>query len=709
MSIMNYTMQDIFGVFSGVFLFVLILVIPGYATVHIFDLFDFKKRQRFVRFGIGLLVSSAISPILLFLAYRLVSNTFTLIVLFGFAVTFALILVREHSIEMFFKSILENKFARAILGIAVVWIFFATLLLVDIQWGNRLYFNIVAYDYSTRAAVVNAITRSGVPPINPSFYPGEPVKLTFLYYFWYILCSLVDQLGGKVVDSRAALIASVIWAGLILMATIALYLRIRNTACPANKTWHAALTGIGLLTVSGLDLFGSTFYMLFPKYLFGHVVEGDIEHWNEQITAWVGATVWTPHHLVSLLNCVLGWLLIVYHQGKSPSQRLSSACIAGLAFASAFGLSSWITAIFVIFWIIWMITRLLGGDPFKNILILFLPGIVAAVAIFPFVIDLYSGARGGGGIVGTSALAFDVREFWPATIFINDLPAWQQMIARLLLLPLNYFLELGFFLLVGIYWYRCCGKDQLNTNPLARGEMILLFASSFLATFFRSTLISNNDFGWRGWLPGQFILLMWGTDIISYVWSKQPDTFIYLFQKPISIKTGRIFLASLLAIGILTSLQNVLLLRTWPVLTDTGLINSPGRFNYPGKSVFEARALYQLIEDQTSTDAIIQSNPGLIMDRPAGLYRTRNSFIAPHTLYGVPEETFRPLLEEAENIFKTETSTWQSLDAACRHYSIDLLILKDSDALWNNLDRLKSERQPLFIGEYYSAFYCGGN
>jgi hypothetical protein len=696
-------MQDLFGVLSGVILFPFILVIPGYVVCYLFNLFDFRSRQPLVRFGIGLLLSCGISPILFFLTYRLISNTFTFFVLFGLTTAFASILFRERDLGMAFKIIASNQSAKAVLWIAILWTLFAAVMLVDIQWGDNLYFNVVAYDYSTRAAVIDAITRSGVPPINPSIYPGEPVKLTFLYYFWYILCSLIDQLGGKIVDARMALIASVIWAGLALIATVALYLRIRNVDNQPNR-WRGALIGIGLLAVSGLDILSSTFYMIFPQYLLGHVIDGDIEHWNEQITAWVGTIVWTPHHLVSLVNGILGWLLIVYHQDKKTSQKFSSAFIAGLAFASAFGLSSWVTLIFVIFWLIWMVTRLLNGDAIRKIWTLILPGLVAAAVIFPFVLDLYGG---GSGSVGGSPLTFDVRWFWPVTLFVINLPNWERMLVHLLFLPLNYFFELGFFLLVGLYWYGHCGKEQLIKNPYARGEIILLSTTFILVTFTRSTLISNNDFGWRGWLPGQFILLVWGTDLISHVWRKQPILHISLFRGPSSVKSVRTLLTSLLIIGVLTSLLNVLLLRTWPMLIDAGVFDRSSREVYRGQRVYEARTAYTLIDNLTPADAFIQSNPALTVDRPAGLYRTRNSIIAVHTLYGVASEIYQPLIEEVGSVFNVEKSNWQRLDTACQRYFIDVLIIKDSDALWESRGALKSERQPLYMGKYYAVFYCG--
>jgi hypothetical protein len=704
MPIPNYTVQDLLGVFTGSLLFALVLVVPGYVTGYIFDLFDFKMRQPLVRWGLGLVLSTAISPILFFLTYRLLSNTATVTLLFTFAIAFGLILFREHDINHLLRNTLGNRFARVILWIAILWTLCAALMLVDLQWGNRLYFNIVAYDYSTRVAVINAITRTGVPPINPSIFQGEPVKLTFLYYFWYILCSLVDQLGGKAVDSRAALIASTIWAGLALMATVALYLRIRNGVNQWNR-WRSALTGIGLLAVSGLDLLGGTFYIFYPQFLMGHVIDGDIEHWNEQITAWVGTTIWTPHHLVALLNCILAWMLIIFHQNRKTPQKISSALIAGLAFASAFGLSSWVTLIFVFFWIIWIMTRLLSGDSILKLWHLVLPGIMAAVAILPFALDLFGG--GGGSASAGRHLAFDVRWFWPVTHLVIDSPNLEATLIHLLLLPLNYFLELGFFLLAGIYWYRHCGKAQMNKNPFARGELILLLTSATLATFFRSTLIANNDFGWRGWLPGQFVLLVWGTDLLAYVWGKQPVIHISLFHGQTSLISVKALMAGLVALGVLTSLENVVLLRTWPILVDTGLLNKPSRDTYHGERVYEARTVYELIDDVTAADAIVQSNPGFEIDRPAGLYRTRNAVIAYHTLYGVPPETYKLLVREMGNVFAPVDGNWTRLDAACRHYSIDILIIKDSDHLWESREALASERRPLFMGKYYSVFHCG--
>src|SRR5438309_12096557 len=87
-------------------------------------------------------------------------------------------------------------------------------------------------------------------------------------------------------------------------------------------------------------------------------------------------------------------------------------------------------------------------------------------------------------------------------------------LARFLLLPMNYFLELGFFFVAGIaYLYNLVKRRAPSRAELA---LVLLAAVSiFLCTFFRSGVITNNDLGWRGFLPAQFALLLWAGDLFS--------------------------------------------------------------------------------------------------------------------------------------------------------------------------------------------------
>ena len=85
----------------------------------------------------------------------------------------------------------------------------ALLAMVDFSYGHKLHLSVMNYDYTTRTAIISAITRTGVPPANPFFYPGLPIKLSY-HYFWLLFSSLAKRMGlGH--NARAALFGSAMW------------------------------------------------------------------------------------------------------------------------------------------------------------------------------------------------------------------------------------------------------------------------------------------------------------------------------------------------------------------------------------------------------------------------------------------------------------------------------------------------------------------
>ena len=216
---MNYTAQDILGSFLAFLLFFLVFIPPGYVIGHGLDLLGFRARRRLVRYGLALAFSNAVVPILLFLAYRLASARPGVFLLFGFAILWAIIglraWLRDRSSEQPKRDPAFRRHEQIAVAIAAAWVVFSILFLVDMQIGQRLYFNSNSLDFTTRTSLVDAITRTGVPPVSPGYYPGQPNYINQLYYFWYVLGSAVDALGGGLVLARHAMIASVTWCGLL--------------------------------------------------------------------------------------------------------------------------------------------------------------------------------------------------------------------------------------------------------------------------------------------------------------------------------------------------------------------------------------------------------------------------------------------------------------------------------------------------------------
>lgn len=173
---MNFTLQDILGAALAFYLFPLVIVFPGYVFGWLFDLFDFRLRRPFVRLAIGLALSFAISPIVLYLTSSLISFNFALLTLGGFALAFAMIAIRQKYDVDSGSEILLLGWRCCIPNIAI-------LSLINIQWTDRLYLSVTSFDQTTRVAVIEAMTRTGVPPVNPGYYPGHAVPLTFSILF----------------------------------------------------------------------------------------------------------------------------------------------------------------------------------------------------------------------------------------------------------------------------------------------------------------------------------------------------------------------------------------------------------------------------------------------------------------------------------------------------------------------------------------------
>ena len=679
----HYTITDLFSALLAFGLFPLVIVFPGYVVGWLLDIFDFRQRRRLTQLVIGLSLSFAVSPIVLYLTSRLISIPFAAATTILFTLVGLIILLRSRApIPM---DAATRRWLRLAAWIGAAWVAIAILSLVDIQWGDRLFYSIVSYDQTSRVSIVEAMTRTGVPPVNPSYYPGKPVLLTFLYFYWYVPCSVVDWLGGSLVDARAALTASSAWAGLGVIALITLVLRLRNERAP-EKLWRAILLGVGSLAISGLDCI--PVLMLMTNL---HFLPGDMEHWNtQQITAWAGSFLWVPHHVASMIAGIVAIMTTQSALDKSSGKQMGAALLAGLAFASSLGLSVWVTLVFVVFWIVWMIWVFFQTRKWRTPLLMASSGLIALLLSLPFLLDMF---RGGSGGSGQFPIGFEIRTFYFSEALASTWSPLARSLLNLVFLPINYLFELGFFLVVGLLWLQA-RKEQRQNNPFHNLEILLLSVSFLFGTFLRSNVISNNDLGWRAWLPGQFILLIWGVDMVEYWFFAPPQT----TKKKSEAPRTKIFLIALAFLGMVTTSMDLVFLRlAWPIYGETDM----------GNRTFAARQAYDYLRDHVPPSVVTQNNPLNEIDRPSGLYGTHQMVVSDRTAYGVPTEAFQSLTKEVGIIFAGNAATWARIDALCQRYSIQVLILKDTDPIWKNIAALRSVRSPLYANSYYALFACG--
>ena len=152
-------------------------------------------------------------------------------------------------------------------------------------------------------------------------------------------------------------------------------------------------------------------------------------------------------------------------------------------------------------------------------------------------------------------------------------------------------------------------------------------------------------------------------------------------------------------IGILTSAMDIVFLRiAFPVI----LGENSGERNY------SARLAYDYLRDHISAEDITQNNPMVVLDRPSGMYGTHQMVISDRTGYGVPSDAFDKLKNEVGVLFTDEhAADWQFVDRLCREHSIDVLIINDTDPVWDSLPILQTQRTALYENAHYALFPCG--
>jgi hypothetical protein len=354
--------------------------------------------------------------------------------------------------------------------------------------------------------------RTGVVPANPLYWPGHAAPLRY-YYFWYVTCGVVARLAH--ISARQALVASCVWPMFAVGALLALYGRelLGWRGDVLRRRWWMALA---LMSVTGLDIL-----MVLLSLSVGGTPDGDMEWWSiDQVTSWADTFLWVPHHAASMVCCML-CLLLLWMASKEAraAERIKLAVLAGVSFASGFGLSNYVGAAMAMVAVAWLIWRVFSADRMRALVACVISGGVATLALAPYLAQLLR-PQGGEAQGASSVLGFDVRMMftpdlllgtsWLKALAVHHALAAHEISAFLLLIP-GYFVELGFFGIVLFMAWR----QRKERSP---GESALMFwtvACLVCATFLRSKVIETNDFGSRSMLLAQFCLLLLGVQVLE--------------------------------------------------------------------------------------------------------------------------------------------------------------------------------------------------
>ena len=686
----HFMQADLLTSLAAICLYPLLLVIPGYAIGWLSDLFAFRQRTPAFRFALSIPLSISTSPILIYLIGRFASMKVTGVALAATWVYFIVLLVR-HGLGW-------PRLPAAARFIVLGWLAITLFTSVDLQIGAKDYYPVSAFDYSVRSEFIHSIGTTGIPPANPFFFPGHTVSLRY-HYFWLLLSGLVYQASGYAIAPRAAWIGSVFWCGLGFMCLISVTFRV---------FWHhgatsfprRAIAGILLLSVTGLDIIPTAILWLLRASGMLHAVKPSMEWWNEQVDGFVYTALWEAHHLSGLIACLTAFLLIQEGSRQTFLRQVSYAGLAGLALATAAGSSIHIAFVFAIYLLVWT-GIVIAKRWWRQAAVLAIAGAIGMALALPYGLSL----RGSGGAHSAAAAGGPPIEFWmrpftPVDAMLKGFGhsgTWTLTLVNALMLPLNYFLELGFFLAAGVFWWR---KRKAARTPLSSPELaltVLVATSLVICTFLRSSIIGNNDLGWRGFLLAQFGLLLWSVDVI--------------FDQP-----SRRLLSILLVLGALGTLYDVAILRLYPVLADTGLVanlNWMALDRQLGTRNYSAREAYEWIAQSTPPDAVIQFDPHVeIQDTSALLYARRQIAAADLScaaVFGGDQSLCPALIADLAHLYHAKGEPVSaSKKTACQDLPVDILVAKDTDTAWADAHGWVWTERPVFANRYFRVFRCRG-
>jgi hypothetical protein len=701
----NFTVADLMQTTFATFAFALFLLPSGYLLGLASNVFGIRSRSAAEKTLFSVTLSIAATPILAVLLTRFFSYKITLAVFLLLAVTaLSTLLEQLPRWREFFSGL--HRSTWLLLCMMLAWFLVVQLSLADLQIGHRLYVSFIAFDHSVRVPFVEAAARNGVPPLNPFYGVGKVPVLRYFYY-WYVVCALPMQLFG--IGARGCLNASVFWSGLGLASTIPLFLKyfLGQTESLRRKS----VIGIALLTVTGLDLIP---YAAIAFH--DHVLSPDMEWWDpNQITSWVGSLLWVPHHVASLTACMAGLLVFSTIDEDNPlRQRIWAAVISGVAFASAAGLSVYVTFSFAVFAILWTL-MVLRQKRIKTVATYLATAAFTLVLSWPYLQDLLSKHidTGLNSDPGERFAYFAIRDFPVALHLLGKLGMHDSILLELSKLPvllIVYIFEFGFFALVML---RCFRWGMGRGAPLSRQHRMMwmmLVVCLLTMSVVKSDSSGVNDLGIRGMLVVQFALLILSAPFVYDVFFRNDAA----AQKDLHARWIKSSLVFTLVLGVAGTAYQLVALRCYAPLADAGKLTRSERFlGTPGfgERTYWLREGFSRLSKLTPSTALVQYNPVRDEALTAHLYSARQAVMGDAfcaSAFGGDVQNCRKAFPRIASAFNSPDKARKlNLNAFCDEFQVNVLVATDADPVWQDKDSWVWTRPSLLATPLVRATACG--
>ena len=339
-----------------------------------------------------------------------------------------------------------------------------------------------------KIAIIDAMTRQGLPPIDPVFGAlGAPDRLAYYYLWHFSAAELALPLHISGWEADIGLTWFTAFASLTLMMGLAV--------------WFSERSGAAILVVivaAGASLRTAL------SHLFGSYGLEPLMASPNGFAGWLFQSAWVPQHLMSA-SCVVAAMVLIVHYAQRPSPARfltlvlivvagfeSSAFVGGVTFAAAA-----VVAAPILLAAVRPVRRtaVAGG--------LAAAAVLAALIAAPFIRDQFAAiaSRGDGSPIVIDHFAV-LGDLFPHTLRrVLDVPAYW-----FILLPIEFpaTFVAGLIALVVTHRTLAAGLEKTAVSIF----IALAGAGLFVAWLLVSTLGDNNDLGLRAVLPAALVLIV---------------------------------------------------------------------------------------------------------------------------------------------------------------------------------------------------------
>ncbi len=497
-----------------------------------------------------------------------------------------------------------------------------------------------------KIAIIDAMTRQGLPPVDPVFGAVGPHGQFFYYYLWHFsAAALALPLRITGWEADIGLTWFTAFASLSLLMGLAVWLSKRSAAA----LWVVALAAAASLRAVLSWIFGS--YSLEP---FLAPPTG--------FAGWLFQAAWAPQHLMSA-SCVVAAMLLIARYAQRQSVVLLLTLV--LVVVAGFESSTYVGGItFAIAALAAAPLLLVAIEPARRLR--FLGGMAVAAALVvclaaPFLNNqlMAVAARGDNDPIVLRHFAVLGAMFPAALRHVLDWPAYWLVLLPIEL-PATY--VAGVIALVAMLRSGAPRPEKLATAALACLAAAGLLASWLLA----STLGDNNDLGLRAVLPAAAVL-------------------IAAAAAGLLLLPRRAVIAATALGGLILSLPDtVAMIRS----------NVDGTPTSDGAVFAQAPELWQAVRRYAAPTARVANNPLFLQDLtpwPANiswaLLANRSSCFAGRelalALAPLSEEMREAINAQFVRVFAGE-GTAQDVDDMAKKYACDTVVVVPQDKAWNN-------------------------